>query len=106
MSTLELNLFTVLKTELQLSDQKAMHIVQAFEKSQKENIKVSINEFKSEFKDDFHRLDLKIEQFNSKIENVRGEIKESKSDTLKWFMGGFITLVLMILGLFATILLK
>ncbi len=99
MSTLELNLFTVLKTELQLSDQKAMHIVQAFEKSQKENIKVSINEFKSEFKDDFHRLDLKMEQFNTKIETT-------KSDTLKWFMGGFITLVLMILGLFATILLK
>lgn len=99
MSTLELNLFTVLKTELQLSDQKAMHIVQAFEKSQKENVKISINEFKSEFKDDFHRLDLKMEQFNTKIETT-------KSDTLKWFMGGFITLVLMILGLFATILLK
>ena len=40
------------------------------------------------------------------INNVRLEIKESKTDMIKWFFAFFITLVLMILGLFATILLK
>jgi hypothetical protein len=58
-----------------------------------------MREFKSIFKDDFHKLDLKIEQLNAKIESTN-------NNTLKWFMGGFITITLIVLGLFATILLK
>jgi hypothetical protein len=41
-----------------------------------------------------------------KIEGVRGELIDTKSELLKWFVGLFITLVLMILGLYAIILLK
>ena len=55
--------------------------------------------FKSDLKDDFHKLDLRIEAVSS-------EIKESKTDMIKWFFTFFITLVLMILGIYATILLK
>lgn len=69
-----------------------MHVVAAFEETQKERIKNAMTEFKSELKDDFHKLDMKIEQ--------------SKSDMIKWFFAFFITLVLMILGLYATVLLK
>lgn len=56
-------------------------------------------EFKSQMKDDFFKIDIKIE-------SLKGEIKESKTDMIKWFFAFFITLVLMILGLYATILLK
>lgn len=106
MSTLELNLFAVLKKELQLSDEKAMRIVEAFDKTQKETINNFIVEYKSELKEDFAKVDLRFENVNTKFEQVFTKIEMSKSDTLKWFMGGFITLVLMVLGLYATILLK
>lgn len=106
MSTLELNLFAVLKKELQLTDEKAMSIVEAFDKSQKENINIFITEYKSELKEDFAKVDVRFESVNTKFEQVFTKIEVAKNDTLKWFMGGFITLVLMVLGLFATILLK
>jgi len=53
-------------------------------------------EFKSEIKEDFLKLEMQL----------RGEIKDSKTDMIKWFFAFFITLVLMILGLYAAILLK
>jgi hypothetical protein len=37
---------------------------------------------------------------------LRAEIKDTKTDMIKWFFAFFVTLVLMILGLYATILLK
>jgi len=37
---------------------------------------------------------------------IRTEIAQSKTDMIKWFFAFFVTLVLMILGLYATILLK
>jgi GTP-binding protein EngB required for normal cell division len=37
---------------------------------------------------------------------TKADIAESKADLLKWFMGGFITIVLMLIGLFATIVLR
>lgn len=40
------------------------------------------------------------------INDIRIEIKEVKTDMIKWFFAFFITLVVMILGLYATILLK
>ena len=55
-------------------------------------MKIEKSDFKSSLKDDFHRLDLKIEQ--------------TKSDMIKCFFAFFVTLMLMILGLYATILLK
>lgn len=57
------------------------------------------SEFKSALKEDFHEIDLRFEV-------IRGEIKETKSDMIKWFFAFFITLAIMILGLYTTILLK
>jgi hypothetical protein len=99
MSTVELTLYNLLKTDFHLSEDKALEFIKAIEKSQDDNLDSSMREFKSIFKDDFHKLDLKIEQLNAKIESAN-------SNTLKWFMGGFVTITLMVLGLFATILLK
>jgi hypothetical protein len=56
-------------------------------------------EFKSQMKEDFFKTDFKME-------GLIREIKDSKTDMIKWFFAFFITLVLMILGLYATILLK
>jgi len=56
------------------------------------NIKYENSDFRSSAREDFLKLELKLEQNKSKI--------------LKWFIGLFITLFLMILGLSATILLK
>jgi hypothetical protein len=99
MSSVELTLYNLLKTDFHLSEEKALEFIKAIEKTQENNLDSSLKEFKSLFKDDFHRLDLKLEQLNTKIESTN-------NNTLKWFMGGFVTVVLMILGLFATIILK
>jgi hypothetical protein len=99
MSSVELTLYNLLKTDFHLSEEKALEFIKAIEKTQENNLDSSLKEFKSLFKEDFHRLDLKLEQLNTKIESTN-------NNTLKWFMGGFVTVVLMILGLFATIILK
>ncbi len=52
--------------------------------------------YKSELQSDLQKLEIKL----------RTEIKDSKTDMIKWFFAFFVTLVLMILGLYATILLK
>ncbi len=47
------------------------------------------------------KLELKFEQVNTKIKSVKVEIKESKNETLKWFVGMFFfALALMIIGLY------
>jgi uncharacterized membrane protein YukC len=40
------------------------------------------------------------------IAKLETKIAESKADLLKWFVGGFITIVIMLIGLFATIILR
>lgn len=99
MSTVELTLYNLLKKEFHLSEEKALEFIKSIEKSQNDSLDSSMREFRNIFKDDFHKLDLKIEQLNAKIESAN-------NNTLKWFMGGFITVVLLILGLFTTIFLK
>ena len=99
MSSAELTLYNFVKTELKLSEDKAMKFVKVLEDMQESKTQKVSNEYKSIFKEDFYKMDLKIE-------NVRTEIAQSKSDMIKWYMAGFITIVLMILGLFTTIILK
>ena len=106
MSTVELALYNLLKTDFHLSEEKALEFIKAIEKSQEKKIDSSMKEFKSLIKDDFHHLDLNFHQLDLKMEQLNTKIESTNGNTLKWFMGGFITIVLMILGLFATILLK
>jgi hypothetical protein len=56
-------------------------------------------EFKSQMKEGFFKIDFKME-------GLIREIKDYKKDMIKWLSAFFITLALMILGLYATILLK
>ena len=99
MEAININLYNLLKNDLNLTDAKALEFVQAIKNEVANDIKFYNNAFKSDLKDDFHRLDLRIEAVSS-------EIKQSKTDMIKWFFTFFITLVLMILGIYATILLK
>lgn len=104
MSTINLNLYQILKTDFKLSDAKAKEFVDAIREEVKNDIKYENSDFKSTVKEDFLKLELKIEQVNTKIESIKGdlknEIKESKNDMLKWFVGIFFALALMIIGLY------
>jgi hypothetical protein len=88
MSTLEINLYNILKAKIGEAEAKEL---------------IEFIDFRSEEK----RINLdKILATKQDITEVRLEIKEAKTDMIKWFFAFFITLVLMILGLYATVLLK
>ena len=90
----------ILKTDFKLSDEKAKEFVDAIREEVQNDIKYENSGFKSTVKEDFLKLELKFEQVNTKIESVKVEIKESKNDMLKWFVGMFFALALMIIGLY------
>ena len=100
MNTVNLNLYHILKTDFKLSDEKAKEFVDAIREEVQNDIKYENSGFKSTVKEDFLKLELKFEQVNTKIESVKVEIKESKNDMLKWFVGMFFALALMIIGLY------
>ena len=100
MSTINLNLYQILKTDFKLSDEKAKEFVEAIREEVQNDIKYENSDFKSAIKEDFLKLELKFEQVNTKIESLKGEIKDSKNDMLKWFVGIFFALALMIIGLY------
>ena len=113
MSLLEINLYNILKSDFNLSDAKAMDFINSLEKLQEESIKSPIEELSSKMDlkfeqvyKRFEQVDLRFEQINTKFEQVYTKIEVANNNTLKWFMGGFITIVLMVLGLYAAILLK
>lgn len=99
MDAININLYNVLKNDFKLSDSKAKEFAKAIKEEVQNDINIVNNDFKSGLKDDFHKIDIKIEQLNTKIE-------QSKSDMIKWFFAFFITIILTQLGLLATILLK
>lgn len=103
MSTVNINLYNILKSDFKLSDSKAREFIEAIREEVQTDIKYENSDFRSSVREDFLKLELKL---SNDIKEVRIEVKETKSDLLKWFIGLFITLFLMILGLYATILLK
>jgi hypothetical protein len=88
MSTLEINLYNKLKAKI--GDSEAKELIEFID---------SRSEEKRSNAD-------KLIATKQDINDIRIELKETKSDLIKWFFAFFVTLVLMILGLYATILLK
>jgi hypothetical protein len=99
MSTTEIKLYDIFRKDLKLDDNRARIFAEVVQETIQNEVNHQNTEFKSQIKEDFFKIDIKME-------GLRGEIKDSKSDMIKWFFAFFITLVLMILGLYATILLK
>lgn len=88
MSTIEINLYNKLRSKIGESEAREL---------------IEFIDFRSEEK----RVNAdKILATKQDIADVRLEIKETKTDMIKWFFAFFITLALMILGLYATVLLK
>lgn len=97
MSTVNINLYNILKSDFKLSDAKAKEFVDAIREEVQNDIKYENSDFKSSVREDFLKLELKLEQNKSEL---KSEIKDAKTDILKWFVGIFITLALMIIGLY------
>ena len=76
MSTIELNLYNILKQDFNLSDERAMAVIAVIEEKQAESIEAAMITFKSQNRDDFHKIDLKIEQ--------------TKTDIIKWMFAFWI----------------
>jgi hypothetical protein len=92
MSAIINRLYNLLRKDLKLDDSRPKIFVSVLHDSIKNQSDATATEYKSIFKEDMLKLELKI--------------AESKSDMIKWFFAFFVTLMLMILGLYATILLK
>lgn len=92
MSTIEIKLYDFFRKDLKLDDSSAKVFTEVLHESIENQLNKSTTEYKSIFKEDILRLEIKI--------------AESKSDMIKWFFAFFVTIMLMILGLYATILLK
>ena len=99
MSTTEIKLYDIFRNDLKLSDAKAKVFAEVVQETIEKEVTNQHTEFKSNLKEDFYKIDLKFEQLQLKI-------SESKSDMIKWFFAFFVTLMLMVLGLYATIILK
>lgn len=111
MNALNIKLYTLIKNNLHIPDDSAGEFVQVLDDMIHANIKDSKVEFKSIVKEDFSKLDTEIRSLDAeirkldakidlKVSDLRCEIKESKVDTIKWMIGVFLALALMILGLY------
>lgn len=90
MSTTEIKLYDIFRKDLKLSDEKAKIFAEIVQETVINEVRHQQTEFKSQNKEDFLKLEM---QLTAKIE-------QSKYDLIKWFVGVFITLAMMIIGLY------
>jgi len=115
MNTLNIKLYNLLKNDFKVADNKAEEFVEVLNEIVHSDVKESAVEYKSLWKEDFaglggeiKKLDGEIKRLDAKIDlkvsdlrsDLRAEIKEAKVDTIKWLVTLFVTLALMILGLY------
>ena len=90
-------LYEIFRQDFNLSDAKAKEFTQVVEAVAKEKANGVFEAYKSSIREDFLKLEMKIEQNKSDLEL---KLEQTKTDLLKWFIGGFIAIVLMIIGLY------
>jgi peptidoglycan hydrolase CwlO-like protein len=124
-----IKLYKLLKNNLQMADNNAGEFVDVLDAIIQSDIKDSAMEYKSFVKEELaeidkrfveidkrfdkvdnrmDKLDAKIDKVDAKIDlrfselrgDLRGEIKETKIDTIKWMVGIFLALALMVIGLY------
>jgi hypothetical protein len=105
MNTLNLTLYDVLRKELNLTEAKSRNVAKAFREAIVETVTEKEMDAKELISRETKEMATKLDIAELRTELVT-QIAESKTDLLKWFMGGFITIVAMLIGLFAAIILK
>lgn len=108
MNALNIKMYNLLKNNLHIADDKAEEFAQVSDDWMRSGIKDSVAEFKSVVKEDLARLESKLDKeikkldykIDLKVGELRVEIKEAKVDTIKWMVGIFMALALMIMGLY------
>lgn len=96
MSTTEIKLYDFFRKELKLDDNSAKVFTEILYDSIETNSAKSMLLYKSELQTDLKKMEMQL----------RIEIKDTKTEMIKWFFAFFMTMALMILGLYASILLK
>ena len=103
MSTTEIKLYDFLRKDLKLEDNRAKFFTEIlYESMEDKTIKIN-TQYKSELQSDLQKLEM---QLRTDMQKLDIQMKDTKIDMIKWFFAFFFTLALMILGLYATILLK
>ena len=103
MSATEIKLYDFFRKELKLDDNRAKIFTEILYESIENNTTRINTQYKSELQSDLQKMEMQLRTVMQKMEI---QIKETKTDMIKWFFAFFVTLVIMILGLYATILLK
>ena len=103
MSATEIKLYDFFRKELKLDDNRAKIFTEILYESIKNNTTRINTQYKSELQSDLQKMEM---QLRTDMQKMEIQIKETKTDMIKWFFAFFVTLVIMILGLYATILLK
>ena len=96
MSATEIKLYDIFRKDLKLDDNRSKFFIEILYESIENTTARNATQYKSDLQNDLQKMELQL----------RNEIKESKTDMIKWFFAFFVTLVLMISGLYAIILLK
>ena len=90
MSTTEIKLYDIFRKDLKLSDEKTKIFAEIVQETVMNEVKHQQIEYKSQNKEDLLKLEM---QLTSRIE-------QSKYDLVKWFVGLFFAIALMIIGLY------
>jgi len=90
MSATEIKLYDIFRNDLKLDDTRAKIFAEVVQETIENQIKQNNTEFKSANKEDFLKLEMQL----------KGEIKDSKVEMVKWFVGLFLTLAVMVIGLY------
>jgi hypothetical protein len=90
MGSTEIKLYDIFRNDLKLSDAKAKVFAEVVQETVINEVKHQQTEYKSQNKEDLLKLEMQL----------RNEIKESKTDMIKWFVGLFFAIALMIIGLY------
>ena len=103
MSATEIKLYDFFRKELKLDDNRAKIFTEILYESIENNTTRINTQYKSELQSDLQKMEM---QLRTDMQKMEIQIKETKTDMIKWFFAFFVTLVLMIVGLYAIILLK
>ncbi len=86
MNIAQIKLYDILRNDLSLTEEKALRFVEVIDGVIIDEVKTNASEYRSVIKDDLFQLEIKL--------------KDKISDQFKWVIGVFLTLALMIVGLY------